>query len=135
MEISAVAVSNTGKLLATGQKGTVFQKSPEAPIILWSYESKKPLAVLKGMFECVNKLAFSPDDQFLVGIAQNNTMIIWSTRDGTAIHTRVSEHPLSIIAWGDIITDVNPKHPTYCLVTGNHNSIFINKLEFDISSM
>jgi WD40 repeat protein len=40
----------------------VFQKTPEAPIILWNYESKKPLAVLKGMFECVNKLAFSPDD-------------------------------------------------------------------------
>ena len=33
------------------------------------------------------------------------------------------------------MTDVNPKHPTYCLVTGNHNSIFINKLEFDIASM
>jgi ribosome biogenesis SPOUT family RNA methylase Rps3 len=47
----------------------------------------------------------------------------------------VSEHPLTIIAWGDIITDANPKHPTYSLITGNHNNIFINKLEFDISSM
>lgn len=62
MEISAIAISKSGKLIATGQKGTVFQKTPEAPIILWNYQSKKPLAVLKGMFECVNKLAFSPDD-------------------------------------------------------------------------
>jgi hypothetical protein len=61
--------------------------------------------------------------------------MIWSTQDGQPIHTRVSEHPLTIIAWGDITTDANPKHPTYSLITGNHNNIFINKLEFDISSM
>lgn len=82
MEISSIAISNSGSLIATGQRGTCFQKTPEAPIILWNYESKKPLAVLKGMFECVNKLAFSPDEQFLAGIAQNNTFIIWNTRDG-----------------------------------------------------
>ena len=36
MEISAIAVSNSGNIIATGQKGTVFQKVPDAPIILWN---------------------------------------------------------------------------------------------------
>jgi len=39
------------------------------------------------------------------------------------------------LKWGDLDTSVNPKHPTYTLVTGNQNQVIINKLEFDISSM
>lgn len=85
------------------------------------------------MQECVNKLFFSPDDRFLAGIGANNTFIVWDTRDGNPIHTRVTEHPFSLLTWGDI--DTNPKHPTYTLITGNQVSVSINKLEFDISSM
>lgn len=118
MEISALAISNSGKLIATGQKGTIFQKTPEAPIIIWSYESKKPLAVLKGMLECINKLSFSPDDKFLAGIGANNMFCIWNVRDGNPIHTRFTEQPFSVVVWGDILTDVNPKHPSYVLMTG-----------------
>jgi WD40 repeat protein len=47
------------------------------------------------------KLAFSPDDRFLAALGANNTFIIWDTRDGSAIHTRVTEFPITVIAWGD----------------------------------
>jgi len=135
MEISCIAVSNSGRMMATGQLGTSFQRTPEAPVILWNYETRKPLAVLKGMLECVEQLAFSPDDKYLAGIGRNNTFIIWDTKDGTPIHTRVTEQVFTLLAWGDIITDVNPKHPTYVLIQGHRQQIFINRLEFDISSM
>ena len=36
MEISAIAVSNSGNIIATGQKGTAFQRVADAPIILWN---------------------------------------------------------------------------------------------------
>ena len=98
MELSSIAVSNSGKFIATGQLGTVFQKTPDAPVILWSYETRKPLIVLKGVQDCVLKLAFSPDDRFLACVGQNNTLIIWSTQDGKAIYSRVPESPLQIIA-------------------------------------
>ena len=68
MEISTIAISNSGKFIATGQKGTCFQKTPDAPVIIWSYDTKKPLAVLKGIQDCVNRLMFSPDDKFLACI-------------------------------------------------------------------
>jgi len=83
----------------------------------------------------VNRLVFSPDDKFLACIGQNNTFIIWNVQDGTPIHTKVSEIPFSMLTWGNIITDVNPKHPTYSIITGSHQNVFINKLEFDIASM
>lgn len=53
----------------------------------------------------VKKLEFSVDDRFLAGLGENNTFIIWDTRDGRPIHTRVFEHPLTILSWGDIMTD------------------------------
>ena len=37
--------------------------------------------------------------------------------------------------WADLDTTVNPKHPTYQLITGNANQVVVNRLEFDISSM
>lgn len=135
MEISCIAVSNNGRMMATGQLGTTFQRTPEAPVILWNYETRKPIAVLKGMLECVELLAFSPDDRYLAGVGRNNTFIIWDTKDGAPIHTRITEHPFTVLAWGDLNTQVNPKHPSYTLVQGNKQQIFINTLEFDISSM
>jgi len=71
----------------------------------------------------------------LAALGENNTFIIWDTRDGAAIHTRVFETPLTILNWGDMLTDQNPKHPSYVLVTANQTNVFINSLEFDISSM
>ena len=135
MEISAIAVSNSGNIIATGQKGTTFQRTPDAPIILWNMQTKRPMAVLRGVQDQVLKLQFSPDDKFLACIGQNNTFIIWKTQDGAAIHTRVTEAPLSLLKWAHLDGSVNPKHPTYTLITGNSSQVTINKLEFDISSM
>lgn len=92
---------------------------PDAPIILWNFTTKEPIAVLKGMQVCVKKLAFSPDDRFLAALGENNTFIIWDTRDGSAIHTHVTEFPITVLAWGDQIDATNPKHPSYTLVTAN----------------
>ena len=95
----------------------------------------KPVAVLKGMTISVKKLAFSCDDRFLAGVGENNAFIIWDTRDGSPIHTRITEHPMTVLSWGDMLTDQNPKHPGYTLITGNHQAVMINRLDFDISSM
>jgi WD40 repeat protein len=119
MEISCIAVSSNGKLLATGQKGTQFQRTPEAPVIMWNYETRKPLAVLKGMMDCVNILEFSPDGRYLAGLGQNNSLIIWSTQDAAAIHTRITEIPFTALSWGDVLTSGNPKYPGYTLILAN----------------
>ena len=65
MEVSALEISHSGKMLATGQKGSAFLKVPEAPVILWDFENKKPIFMLKGLQSCVRYLKFSEDDRFL----------------------------------------------------------------------
>ncbi len=135
MEISGVAMSHSGKMLATGQIGTIFQKNPEAPVILWDFENKTPLAVLKGLSIACKILEFSPDDRFLAAVGESNTVIIWDTNDGSAIYTRVFEQVPMFLSWGDILTDKNPKHPSYIIVTGFTSQVNINTLEYDISSL
>ena len=50
---------------------------------------------------CVRKLAFSPDDRFWAALGENNTFINWDTRAGGAIHTHVTEFPITVLAWSD----------------------------------
>lgn len=87
------------------------------------------------MQECVTRLQFSADSRFLAGLGANNMFVIWDVQTGNPIHTRVSDAPLNMMAWGDIVADGNPKHPSYTIVTGNSAGVNINKLQFDISSM
>ena len=39
------------------------------------------------------------------------------------------------LSWGDILTDKNPKHPSYIMVNGFGNHVNINTLEYDIATM
>jgi WD40 repeat protein len=102
---------------------------------MWNFTTKEPIAVLKGMQVCVKRLAFSPDDRFIAAIGENNTFMIWDTKDGSAIHTRVTEFPITVVTWANNLDTTNPKHPSYTIVTANQTNVFINKLEFDIASM
>jgi WD40 repeat protein len=86
---------------------------------MWNYETRKPLAVLKGMMDCVNILEFSPDGRYLAGLGQNNSLIIWSTQDAAAIHTRITETPFTVLSWGDVAANGNPKYPGYTLILAN----------------
>lgn len=81
------------------------------------------------------KLEFSPDDRYLAAVGESHVVVIWDTTDGSAIHTRVHENKPLFFSWGDIITDANPKHPSYVCVVGFNNQVNINTLEFDIASM
>jgi hypothetical protein len=48
MEITAMDVSPSGNLLASGQLGTVHRKGYGAPVIVWDLNSKLPIFTLPG---------------------------------------------------------------------------------------
>lgn len=133
MPISALAVSASGKYLATGQLGTIFAKIDDAPVILWDIAQARPINIFKGLRGGVRQLAFSPDDQFLAAYGDNNYFMIWSCRDFGLISSKVSETPLSQICWGEM--KKIGKHPLYTLITTNPGNVFINMLEFDLGSL
>ena len=58
-EVSAMAVTPSGKYIATGQMGTKNFKGSAAPVFLWEVASSRRLLVLRGLTVRVNILAFS----------------------------------------------------------------------------
>lgn len=48
MEITALALSPSGNMLASGQLGTVHRKGYGAPVIVWEMNSKRALFTLQG---------------------------------------------------------------------------------------
>jgi cilia- and flagella-associated protein 52 len=135
MEITALALSHAGKILASGQRGSIYKKVPEAPVVLWDYEHKKPIFQLQGILVEVKMLSFSPDDKYLAAYGGNNMLVIWDCRDGTAVHTRVFEFPLTVISWGQMFTAKNDKHPSYIFIFSNNMDIYVGTFEYEIASM
>jgi len=107
-------------MIASGQKGSIYKNISDAPVIVWDYANKKPIFQLKGLQIDAKMLSFSPDDKYLAAYGGNNMLVIWDCRDGTAIHTRVFEFPLSVISWGQMFTVKNEKHPSYIFVMSNN---------------
>lgn len=76
-EITAIAVSKSGKFVASGQR--TFQ-GLKADIIVWNFADRSVFQRLSMHKVCINSLAFSPSDRFLGsvgGLEDKSTLIIW----------------------------------------------------------
>jgi hypothetical protein len=60
-------VSDSGRLIASGQVGTKHHKGNAAPVFLWMTETGQRITVLRGLTEFVSFIAFSEDERFLCG--------------------------------------------------------------------
>ncbi len=96
MVITAMALSHSGRLIASGQLGTSYSKIPEAPVILWDLTNRKSLNVYKGLKKGVKLLEFSHDDQFLAAVGFDNVFVIWSVSDFSVVYNRVFEWPVEL---------------------------------------
>lgn len=59
-----------GKLLASGQRQSIHRDGEQ--IVVWEYESRKPVYRLSGVTGTVTALKFSDDDRFLAAIGEGN---------------------------------------------------------------
>lgn len=83
-QISCLAISSTGKYLASGQES--YMGFP-APVIIWdleTYEVKQKLILHNGK---VQDLCFSPGEKYLatLGGRDDNKLIVWDVETGEAI--------------------------------------------------
>lgn len=65
-----MAISASGRFIASGQVGTTNYKGNAAPVILWRSDTGQRLGVLRGISERANILEFSPDEKFLCGCGE-----------------------------------------------------------------
>ncbi|XP_066442698.1 cilia- and flagella-associated protein 52 [Eleutherodactylus coqui] len=82
--VSCVAVSKSGKYLASGQ---VTYMGFKADIFIWDYAKREPWGKLSLHKVKVQALAFSPDDQYLVSLGgqDDGSVVLWNVATREAI--------------------------------------------------
>ncbi|CAM9091506.1 unnamed protein product [Hapterophycus canaliculatus] len=131
MEISALAVSPSGSLIATGQRGSTRVKGYPAPVFLWDYATRTSLFVFQGLTEDVRHLSFSPDQKFLLGCGGDRLVYVWDTSTGELVTGKQYPEPSSLGEWTAV--KLSGRRPVYeiCLCIGA--DFFALELNFDPS--
>lgn len=132
-EISALAVSPSGKLLASGQHGSTMQKGEEAPVLVWDVESKRVLYELLGIRGVVTSVTFSTDDRFLCATGSQGPLYIWDMQTGEIILGKMFPKPVTFALWGE--PTGSGRRPNYTLITSSDHVVDVNTLSFSVASM
>lgn len=129
MEISAMCISGSGNVLASGQLGTTHHKGYGAPVIVWDLNTKQPMFTLQGHTEGVNLLRFSPDERFLAAMGADSLMHIWDLQTGELIFGKKYLKPVALFQWCE--ANVVGRRTRYEVAIGEARQLAINDLFFD----
>mmetsp|Transcript_26011 Transcript_26011/g.69370 ORF Transcript_26011/g.69370 Transcript_26011/m.69370 type:complete len:677 (-) Transcript_26011:117-2147(-) len=147
-EITCLAISPLGNMLASGQVSSTRVPNSEATVIVWDYKTRLPIYRLMELHDGIaftrNKviqLAFSPDELFLGGCDDNPKgakLCVWQCQTGQlATIAKTGHRPSSFLAWGEVIpsTTKTKKNSAYKLMSANAHKVFLYTLDFDIYTM
>ncbi|KAM8945316.1 cilia- and flagella-associated protein 52 [Pelodytes ibericus] len=122
--VSCVAVSKSGKYLASGQ---VTHMGFKADILLWDYVKKEPCAKLTLHKVKVEALAFSPSDQYLVSLGgqDDGSVVLWDIAKKEAI----CGSPASALSVGHAMTITFANHSDEIFMTGGNGTLRVWELD------
>jgi WD40 repeat protein len=112
-QITCLAISNNGQMLASGQRGE------NSDIVVWNYETKRAIFRLSEHDHEVTALSFSYDDRLLlsVGNTLDGKLFIWNTANGHIVSSLAiipsifSEAP-NCLTWGGYAKDYKGRDTT-----------------------
>ena len=132
-EISALAISSSGTLVASGQAGSTFHKGDKAPVLVWDLSRRSDLFQLDGMTGSVLALAFSPDERYLAALGQNNVLYIWDMQSGEVVVGTQYGSSVGTVKW--IAVDTSSRRPSYTFMVSNKNLVEVSTLRYDVACM
>ena len=98
-EITALAITASGSLVASGQKGSTFHKGDKAQVLVWDLERRVDLFQLEGLVGSVVSLAFSPDGRYLAALGFNNVLYVWDMQSGEIVVASRYPSAVGIVKW------------------------------------
>jgi len=136
--ISALSISPTGMMVASGQLGSTHLKEPYAPVIVWDYMQREEIYFLKGLKGAVLVAEFSPDGHFLAAADTEGHVLVWDMETGL-LATSVRHCPAcSTLVWGNI-AEVDEqrmnRHAKYILITAHTDLVLKHAMAFDLRTM
>ena len=147
-EITCLAISPMGNMIASGQVSSTRVPNSEATVIVWDYRTRLPVYRLMELHDGIaftrNKviqLAFSPDELFLAGCDDNPKgakLCVWQCQTGQlSTIAKTGQRASSFLAWGEVIKSQSKtkKNATYKLMAAIAHKVFLYTLDFDIYTM
>jgi len=135
-EISALDISQNGKLVASGQVGSPYRKGAVAPVVVWDFDNRSRYIEFSGLASSVLCVRFSPDGRFLVGTGANQMISVWDISTGEVVYNRRTESPCFLATWGPIMeSPTGGKYPSYCLCNAYDNYVFVHSMDFSVGTM
>mmetsp|Transcript_37635 Transcript_37635/g.49584 ORF Transcript_37635/g.49584 Transcript_37635/m.49584 type:complete len:699 (-) Transcript_37635:494-2590(-) len=132
MEISCLAISPSGNLLASGQLGTTHYKGYHAPVIVWDFQNKERIFVLEGITVRVISVAFSPDEAFLAGSGEDGVLYIWDLQTGEVAFGKRYATALGLLQW--VMKGQEGRRPYYKIMMSEAEVVTMGTFSFDTSS-
>ena len=86
--VSALAVSATGRLLASGQQRSQQVATGDASVMVWDWARGVAVYTFHGLSEGILHVAFSPDERFLAAAGADNTLAVWDMTTGEQVRRR-----------------------------------------------
>lgn len=112
-QITCLAVSNQGGLLASGQRGD------NSDVVLWDYNSKRAMYRLSEHDYEITHLDFSHDDQLLIscGNQLDGKLFIWNTSNGSIVSSlsivpQIFAQEVKCLKWGGMVKDIKLRNTT-----------------------
>ena len=145
--ITCLAISPSGALIASGQTSTTRVPNSEATVIVWDFETRKPIFRLMELHDgiqfsrnSVQQLSFSPDEKFLAGADDQHNgpkMCVWHTATAQLAVMKKAQEPFAFIAWGDISSSERKttKQANYTILAALGGKVFRYTLQFDVYTM
>ena len=87
-DVTALDVSSTGRLCASGQRRSALIATGDATVHVWEVARGSIVYTLFGLTEAVQIISFSPDERFLVAASADNTIAIWDMLSGEQVRCR-----------------------------------------------
>eukprot|EP00741_Cyanophora_paradoxa_P011377 tig00020556_g10990.t1 len=144
-DITATAVSPSGRLIASGQSPSPASASRESPVIVFDFDvAAEPrcqqVFVLRGIVGGVLCLCFSPDDRFLAIATADSKLVIYDMTSGTAVQNHRTERPVTALAFAFgpselATTGRSTKLPGYLLTVAVDTRVKILAFKFSKASM
>ena len=114
--VSAMALSPSARLLATGERGF------DSDVCVWDLESGRVVHRFSEHDHGIMALAFSDDDRLLatVGAIDDGLVIIWDLATGAQVtRLRAEPAPTLCVAWGGFVKDIKGRNlALYQFATG-----------------
>ncbi|KAL1504617.1 hypothetical protein AB1Y20_008400 [Prymnesium parvum] len=147
-EITCLALSPMGTMIASGQVSTTRVPRSEAMVLVWDYKTRMPLYRLVELNDGitftrnkVTQLSFSPDELFLAGSDDNPRgakLCVWQCQTGQlSALAKTGQKACAFLAWGEVVPSQSKtkRSAAYSLLTAIAHRVLRYAFNFDIYTM